>query len=449
MASPPEPEPDAGGLTDYERRRAENIRRNGVILDSLRRKAAELSAIIQLSRPPTKKQQPRARPRAAPAVVRRSLRTQGLPPPPASGPAPAPPRRSTRITPSLASAILDATSPPASEAKVRDDGFDARTELVLRPSNVRRLVSADRIPSLRILPLVDRTVVAAGSNVGHVGFWVVDDDGDDAHRVFEYMPHLSSVGAIVAHAAKPHKIYSCSHGGEICLMDLERENFNITRLSEFPILSLCQAPNSPSCLYFGEETDVKLFDDRIGKVSTSWNAHASRINSIDFHPENTYMLATSSRDGTACMWDLRTMKKKGAESLVVLEHDRGLQSAYFSPSGHMVATTSLDGIVRVFSVDNFENFHTVERNNNIGTHLSTFKAIWGWNDMDLFIGNATRAIDVISVDLNDSSISTTNNACLKSEHMVSIPYRFSAHPCKVGHLACSSSSGKVFLWTRA
>ncbi len=34
---------------------------------------------------------------------------------------------------------------------------------------------------------------------------------------------------------------------------------------------------------------------------------------------------------------------------------------------------SLDGIVRVFSVDNFENFHTVERNNNIGTHLSTFK----------------------------------------------------------------------------
>ncbi len=122
-------------------------------------------------------------------------------------------------------------------------------------------------------------------------------------------------------------------------MDLERENFNITRLSEFPILSLCQAPNSPSCLYFGEETDVKLFDDRIGKVSTSWNAHASRINSIDFHPENTYMLATSSRDGTACMWDLRTMKKKGAESLEVLEHDRALQSAYFSPSGHMVATT--------------------------------------------------------------------------------------------------------------
>lgn len=85
MASPPEPEPDAGGLTDYERRRAENIRRNGVILDSLRRKAAELSAIIQLSRPPPPRSSSPARapaPRppscAAPSARRAFLH---LPPP--------------------------------------------------------------------------------------------------------------------------------------------------------------------------------------------------------------------------------------------------------------------------------------------------------------------------------------------------------------------------------
>uniref|UniRef100_J3MRU9 Uncharacterized protein n=2 Tax=Oryza brachyantha TaxID=4533 RepID=J3MRU9_ORYBR len=262
------------------------------------------------------------------------------------------------------------------------------------------------------------------------------------------MPHLGPVGAIVAHPATPQKIYSCSYEGEMCLMDLERENFNITQLSDYPIFSLCQAPNSPSCLYFGERRDLKLFDERMGKVSTICNAHAGRINSIDFHPENTYMLATSSRDGTACIWDLRTMKKE-AESLVVLEHHRGLQSAYFSPSGCMIATTSLDATVRVFSVDNFENSHTVERNNSICRCLSTFKAIWGWNDTDLFIGNTTRAIDVISVDLNDTCITATNNASLVSEHMISIPYRFSAHPYKVGHIACSSSGGKVFLWTRA
>uniref|UniRef100_J3MRU8 Uncharacterized protein n=2 Tax=Oryza brachyantha TaxID=4533 RepID=J3MRU8_ORYBR len=246
----------------------------------------------------------------------------------------------------------------------------------------------------------------------------------------------------------PQKIYSCSYGGEICLMDVEKENFNMIHLTDYPIFSLCQAPNSPSCLYFGEGNDLKLFDERMGKVSVTWNSHDNRINSIDFHPENTSMLATSSTDGTARIWDLRTMKEKEAESLKVLEHGRSVQSAYFSPSGRMVATTSLDDTVRIFSVDNFDNSDIMKHNNKTGRWLSTFKAIWGWNDTDLFIGNMGRAIDIISVDLNDRSLSATKKACLESEHMTAIPCRFSAHPYKVGHLACASSGGKVFLWTR-
>ncbi|KAG8087059.1 hypothetical protein GUJ93_ZPchr0010g9809 [Zizania palustris] len=462
MDSPPE-----AALTDYERRREENIRRNDAILASLRRKASELSAAIQSSGLKRPKKQPRASPAApaCPVVLRRSLRTRGLPPSgpssadaaaasppsPASPPPPAP--RSTRFSSSLASAILAAASSPAPETKARDEDFDAGAELVLRPSDVRRVVP-DRIFSVRILPLVDRTVLAAGNKLGHVGFWdvdgaAVDEDGDGADGVFEYMPHRGPVGAIVAHPATPQKIYSCSYEGEICLMDLEKENFNMIHQCDYSIFSLCQAPNSPSCLYFGEGNDLKLFDERMGKVSTTWNSHANRINSIDFHPENTYMFATSSTDRTACVWDLRSMKKNGAESLKVLEHGRSVQSAYFSPSGCMIATTSLDDTVRIFSVDNF-NSHIMKHNNMTGRWLSTFKAIWGWNDTDLFIGNMARAIDVISVDLNDSSsISAKNKARLQSEHMTAIPCRFSAHPYKVGHLACSSSGGKVFLWTRA
>ncbi|KAF0900660.1 hypothetical protein E2562_033881 [Oryza meyeriana var. granulata] len=312
---------------------------------------------------------------------------------------------------------------------------------------MRRVVPADRILSVRILPLVDRTVVAVGNKLGNIGFWDVDgvvvDDGADG--VFEYLPHRGPVGAIVAHPATPQKIYSCSYEGEICLLDLEKGTFNMIQVSDYPIFSLCQAPNSPSCLYFGEGNDLKLFDERMGKVSTTWNSHDNRINSIDFHPEYTYMLATSSTDGTARIWDLRTMK----ESLKVLEHGRSVQSAYFSPSGCMVASTSLDDTVRIFSVDNFDISHIMKHNNKTGRWLSTFKAIWGWNDTDLFIGNMARAIDIISVDLNDDSLSATNNACLESEHMTAIPCRFSAHPYKVGHLACASSGGKVFIWTRA
>ncbi|WVZ85237.1 hypothetical protein U9M48_032184 [Paspalum notatum var. saurae] len=448
-------------LTDYERRREENIRRNETILASLRRKAAELSA--SFPKRPKKQQQSRASP-ASPVVLRRSLRTRGVPPSessaspgasttsPAAPPSPTKPR-TVRFSSSLASALRDAPPPPPPEGGFcAADGFDAGRELVLRPADVRKVV-AGRILSVRILPLADRTVVVAGNKYGNIGFWDVDrlveDDGDGADGVFEYFPHRGSVGGIVMHPAAPRKIYSSSYHGEICLMDIEKENFNIIHLCDYPIFSLCQAPNSPGSLYFAEGNDLKLFDERMGRVPTTWNLHDNRINSIDFRPENPHIFATSSTDRTVRIWDVRSMKKKGQESLNVLEFNRAIQSAYFSPSGNMLATTSLDDTVRIFNVDNFDESCILKHDNRTGRWLSTFKAIWGWNDSNLFVGNMKRAIDVISVNYSEKRLTASYIAFLESEHMTAIPCRFSLHPYKVGHLAGASSGGKVFLWTRA
>ncbi|KAJ1267807.1 hypothetical protein BS78_07G086400 [Paspalum vaginatum] len=448
-------------LTDYERRREENIRRNETILASLRRKAAELSA--SLSPTPSfpkrpKKQQPRASP-ASTVVLRRSLRTRGVPPsesPTSTVTPPSPSKpRTTRLSSSLASALRDATAteppPPPEGGFCAAGGFDAGRDLVLRPADVRKVVPG-RILSVRILPLADRTVVIAGNKYGNIGLWDVDrlvEDGDGADGVFEYFPHRGSVGGIVMHPAAPRKIYSSSYHGEICLMDIEKENFNIIHLCDYPIFSLCQAPNSPGSLYFAEGNELKLFDERMGRVPTTWSLHDNRINSIDFHPENPYTFATSSTDRTACIWDMRSMKKKGPESLNVLEFNRAIQSAYFSPSGNMLATTSLDDTVRIFNVDNFDESCILKHDNRTGRWLSTFKAIWGWNDSNLFVGNMKRAIDVISVNCSEKRLSASYMAFLESEHMTAIPCRFSLHPYKVGHLAGASSGGKVFLWTRA
>ncbi|KAL6639976.1 hypothetical protein ACP70R_022286 [Stipagrostis hirtigluma subsp. patula] len=451
MASSPAPE---AGLTEYERRRQENIRRNDAIIASLRRQAAELSASLRPAKRP-KKQPPRASP-ARPVVLRRSLRTRGLPPSGSSDAAaasspPAPPTptkpRDARFSSSLASSLRAAAELPApreGEAPAAD-GFDAGSGMVLRPADVRRVVP-ERILSVRILPLADRTVVVAGNKLGHIGFWdvdgVVEDEEDSADGVFEYFPHRGAVGSIVVHPAAPRKIYSCSYEGEICLMDVEKENFDMIQFCDYPIYSLCQAPKSPSCLYFGEGNEVKLFDERAGKVSSTWNLHDNRINSIDFHPENPHMFATSSTDRTACVWDMRSMKKKDPENLKVFEHNRSVQSAYFSPSGSMLATTSLDDTVQIFNVDNFDVSYIMKHYNQTGRWLSTFKAIWSWNGTDLIIGNMKRAIDIISVELSESSLSASNKASLQSEHMTAIPCRFSLHPYKVGHLACASSGGK-------
>jgi hypothetical protein len=69
------------------------------------------------------------------------------------------------------------------------------------------------------------------------------------------------------------------------------------------------------------------------------------------------------------------------------------------------------------------------------------RAIWGWDDSYLFIGNMKRGVDVIS-PAQRRTIFT-----LQSPDMSAIPCRFDAHPYNVGMLAGATSGGQVYMWT--
>uniref|UniRef100_A0A0A8YY50 Uncharacterized protein n=1 Tax=Arundo donax TaxID=35708 RepID=A0A0A8YY50_ARUDO len=263
-----------------------------------------------------------------------------------------------------------------------------------------------------------------------------------AAGVFKYLPHTGSVAGITAHPSAPRKIYSCTHEGEICLMDMEKEIFHMIYLCDYAAFCLCQAPDHATSLYFGEGNGkLKAFDERAGKVSSKWKLHCDCISSIDFNPDNPNMLATSSLDNTACLWDLRNMKMLKPESLKVVKHKMQVHSAYFSPSGSFLATTSHDNAVGILSVRNCDNLFFLKHT----SPSSTFKASWGWNDSDLLLGTQ-RDIAIISVGHEDNNISTSCNARIESEHMTEAPRLFAMHPYRLGCLACVGSN-KVFLWT--
>ncbi|XP_062225095.1 DNA damage-binding protein cmr1-like [Phragmites australis] len=454
-------------LTEYERRRQENIQRNQAILAQLRRDAANLSAAFAAGRP---KKQTRATPTAPAGSPRRSGRARLQPPSSAAASLPSAhlkPRPShfpisdafviekvTDVSAPLTSAILAASWPPP-ECKVRaDEGFDpCCKELVLKPGNVRKLAPTV-IAVARVLPLADRTVVAAGTCFGHLVFWDADRPAPArplrgagslrgaADGVFKYLPHTGSVAGITAHPSAPRKIYSCTREGEICLMDVEKEIFNMIYLCDYPAFSLCQAPEHATCLYFGEGNgELKAFDERAGKVLSKWKLHCDCISSIDFNTENPNMLATSSLDSTACLWDLRNMNMLKPESLKVVKHKMQVHSAYFSPSGSFLATTSRDNAVGILSVCDFDNSCFLQHT----SPSRTFKASWGWNDSDLLLGTQ-RDVAIISVDLKDNNISTSCKARIESEHMTEAPRQFAVHQYRVGYLACVGSN-RVFLWT--
>lgn len=124
------------------------------------------------------------------------------------------------------------------------------------------------------------------------------------------------------------------------MMDVEKERFDLVQASDHAIFSLSQQPHDGSCLYFGEgRGGLNIWDLRVGKSTALWALHEDRINTIDFKPQDFFVFATSSTDGTACIWDLRRMGAKNPKSLKVIKHERAVHSAYFSPSGSCLATT--------------------------------------------------------------------------------------------------------------
>lgn len=136
------------------------------------------------------------------------------------------------------------------------------------------------------------------------------------------------------------QIYTSCYDGLVRLMDAEKEIFDLVFSSDECIYSLSQSKNEANCLYFGEgRGGLGIWDNRIGKCSSNWLLHESRINTIDFNCENPHIVATSSSDGTACTWDLRYIDEDKQSALRTFTHARAVQSAYFSPSGCSLAIT--------------------------------------------------------------------------------------------------------------
>ncbi|CAK9179476.1 unnamed protein product [Ilex paraguariensis] len=494
-------------LTEYERRRLENIKKNEEMLASLKvnSRLNDLSAATKRQRAQTKsyKNSPEKKSKTeTPIVIRRSLRARGMPPNASTADglkdgfdettlkiprqAHMMPKKSRPVmgTITISDAyigtewdkkLIDKILSVSKKSQLSciggvkeetDGGFSDLAvgvsenegtgcpemknkllgsidveKLALEPENVARVVPG-RIMSVRFFPTADMTTIVVGNKYGNVGFWNVDAEKEDGDGIYVYQPHSAPVSGISLQPFLLSKMFTSCYDGFIRLMDVEKEVFDLVYSSEYAIFSISQRPDDVRSLYFGEGPgELNIWDERAGKSSFSFKLHEDKINTIDFSSENSNIMATSSTDGTASIWDLRKIDSNKLKSLKTISHKRAVYSAYFSPSGSCLATTSVDDIVGIVSGANYEDISMIYHYNQTGRWISTFRAIWGWDDSYIFIGNMRRGVDVLS------SISRNIIATLQSEHMSAIPCRFDAHPYKVGMLAGATSGGQVYIWT--
>ncbi|XP_031257972.1 WD repeat-containing protein 76-like [Pistacia vera] len=313
--------------------------------------------------------------------------------------------------------------------------------LTLKPNNIARIMPG-RILIAKFFPSNDMRMIMAGNKYGNVGFWNLNPMQEGEDGIYLYRTHTGPISGIEVQQSCLSKIFTSCYDGFIRLMDVEKEVYDLVHSSEYSIYSLSQNPNNVNTLYFSEgQGGLNIWDVRTKKCTTECRLHEARINTIDFNSQNLSIMASSSSDGTACLWDLRRMPTHKPKPLKIASHKKAVHAAYFSPSGKSLATTSYDDKVGIWSGVNFEDTSMIHHNNQTGRWLSSFRAVWGWDDSYVFIGNMRRGVDVIS-PAQRRTIKT-----LESPYLSAIPCRFHAHPYEVGTLAGTTSGGQVYVWT--
>ncbi|EYU31796.1 hypothetical protein MIMGU_mgv1a005064mg [Erythranthe guttata] len=494
-------------LTEYERRRLENIKRNDEMVAALKihSRLNDLSAAAAASKrqrdeSKSSKRSPVKKPRSeSPVVLRRSLRSRGVPPDAATASGPNDDLTGRKLTfknpqwNSRESTEVEGPLKMSGTYLGGDDGLNQKlirtilqcskksvlssdgdkgprdstvklekseefekfipgkrltgsidvNAFQLKPENIARVVPS-RIMSLKFFPTVDMEMVVAGNKFGDVGFWNVNRKNEGGGGIYLYHPHSRPISGIVIDPFCISKMYTSCYDGFIRLMDVEKEIFDMVYYSDYTVYSMSQSPHDVKSLYFSEgRGGVNKWDVRAGKSCLKCDLHDERINTIDFNSENENIMATSSSDNTARIWDLRRINAVKPTPLKIVSHKRAVHSAYFSPTGKFLATTSLDDKVGLSSGANYEDTSMVYHYNRTGCWISTFRGIWGWDDSSIYIGNMKRGLDVISVE--EAKTVTT----LGSDLVSAITCRYEAHPYNVGMLAGATGGGQVYIWTQS
>lgn len=112
-------------------------------------------------------------------------------------------------------------------AKAEKDYVNQIARLKLSELDVAK-VTESRITSIFCHPSRDKVLVVAGDKVGCLGIWDVDSElTSGLGGVYRYNPHVSNIAGIHSWAQAPSKIYSVSYDGTIRYIDLEKESFSL------------------------------------------------------------------------------------------------------------------------------------------------------------------------------------------------------------------------------
>ncbi|KAI8141777.1 WD40 repeat-like protein [Fennellomyces sp. T-0311] len=204
----------------------------------------------------------------------------------------------------------------------------------------------------------DGQTLATGGEDGKVKVW----NTTSGFCFVTFSDHKSNVMA-VEFAKQGKVLFSASLDGTVRAFDLVRYRNFRTFTSPNPVQfsSLVVDPSGEVvCAGTTDTFEIYVWNVQTGKLLDILAGHTGPVSSLAFSPVGM-LLVSGSWDYTARTWDIFGRSKQ----VEIFQHQTEVLAVAFRPDGHEIATTTLDGQVSFWDVDNGKLVGTIEGRKDI------------------------------------------------------------------------------------
>ena len=331
-------------------------------------------------------------------------------------------------------------------------------------------VMKERIYSLAVHPDSSKILVAAGGKFGELSFLdateashpeglaekVLPEAKEFRPGVFAFRPHTGSISNLRYNPANPTQLISTSYDNIIRCFDITTgtfdELFNFGEDSGDVITGFDCDP-SGNQFYMSDTNGIFRWTDRRdpNSVVKEVRLHEKKIGCVSVCRDGRF-LATASNDGSIGIWDLRKLQDSSS-ALHTMTFRRSVTSVYFNPlDSNKLLSTCYDDHVRVHynttSKSSDQHCHSeMSHNNQTGRWITNFKAVWDPKSPNYaVVGNMNRGIDLINAQIDDEDKAEIVRN-ITSDFLTAQPAVNAFHP-NLDVIASGNASGKIALWTR-
>ncbi|XP_004365342.1 WD repeat-containing protein 76 [Capsaspora owczarzaki ATCC 30864] len=351
----------------------------------------------------------------------------------------------------------------------------------LRLRNPGELLQSQAQESTLPSPTISQAVSGSGGD---------DEEEEDAPNegIYVFQPHQKSVSSIAFLGSGGSTMITASYDGTVRRLDMASEHFDevfaldwedddhtIQYLDPHPSQngtflgcssdgsgflidtrasagSGLPSPNRRSTSRQVESAAAELSSPfRTYKPVWQHTLHTKKANTIQFNPANSNYFVTSGVDAAVRIWDVRKLSGKKASALLALDESRlSVTSAFFSPHGDRLLTTSLDHHLRIYNNVQLvapaqqPACHELAHNNQTGRWLSTFHAVWDPKHNDTFVcGSMDHPRQIEVFHLAEKTGLASRVVSLQDEYLGSVMSRLAVHPSRDAVMGGNSSGRAV------